>query len=97
MEKVSTKWMKYAACRDMDPDLFFSDGEGHKGVSNAKTKAAREVCMGCSVRVSCLNYALEMNEYTGMWGGLTPRERRKVKYPKTSSPQYLRPQQTEVL
>jgi WhiB family transcriptional regulator, redox-sensing transcriptional regulator len=64
-------WHEYAACRGVDPELFFP-GQGR---SAAK---AREVCARCSVREECLEYALKDEDafYYGIWGGTTPRERR---------------------
>ena len=34
---------------------------------------------GRSVRQDCLEYALENDERFGIWGGLSERERRKLK------------------
>lgn len=63
-----TSWMEHAACRGMDPELFFSErGED--------TRSAREVCFSCPVRSSCLDYALTTKEGYGVWGGLSVRGR----------------------
>lgn len=67
-------WMREAACRAVDPDLFFPE----RGDA-ASLRAARAVCAGCSVREECLSYALERNERLGVWGGLSTQERRRVK------------------
>jgi WhiB family redox-sensing transcriptional regulator len=45
----------------------------------APTSDAREVCRGCLVRAECLNYALATNEQHGIWGGLSGRERRRLR------------------
>jgi len=39
---------------------------------------AREVCMACPARTPCLEHALAVREDDGMWGGLTPPERRRI-------------------
>ncbi|MDX6335165.1 MAG: WhiB family transcriptional regulator, redox-sensing transcriptional regulator, partial [Streptosporangiaceae bacterium] len=43
------------------------------------TREAKKVCRGCEVRVECLEYALEHDERFGIWGGLSERERRRMK------------------
>ena len=65
-------WRQSAACRDTDPDLFFPE-------RGASTKEAKAVCRGCEVRAECLEYALSHGEKFGIWGGLSERERRRVR------------------
>lgn len=65
-------WQRSALCAQTDPDSFFPD----KGGSTAEVK---RVCLACDVRVQCLDYALEHDERYGVWGGLSERERRRVK------------------
>jgi WhiB family redox-sensing transcriptional regulator len=64
-------WMDDALCAQTDPDLFFPDLGG-------SAKAAKAVCAGCDVAAECLAYALEHGEREGIWGGLSPLERRKL-------------------
>ena len=40
---------------------------------------AKRICQGCEVRAECLEYALANDERFGLWGGLSERERRKLK------------------
>ena len=40
--------------------------------------AAKSVCQRCLVRHDCLRYALDNDPLFGVWGGLTPSERRKL-------------------
>lgn len=40
---------------------------------------AKRICLGCEVRNECLEYALQKDERFGIWGGLSERERRKLK------------------
>jgi hypothetical protein len=65
-------WMADAACRGIDPDLFFPE----KGESAFRAKA---VCGRCRVRQACLAYALANNERFGVWGGLSERQRRRLR------------------
>jgi WhiB family redox-sensing transcriptional regulator len=66
------EWLTAAACRGMDPELFFPDrGE--------PTEPAKAVCAGCRVRGECLDYALANVERFGVWGGTSERERRTIR------------------
>lgn len=65
-------WQDYANCRGADADLFFPE----RGASTRKAKA---ICAECDVRAECLDYAIEIGEKFGIWGGMSERERRKVR------------------
>ncbi len=43
------------------------------------TREAKKICTGCEVRAECLAYALAHDERFGIWGGLSERERRRLK------------------
>jgi hypothetical protein len=65
-------WQHMALCAETDPDAFFPDlGES--------TKAARQICGDCPVRLRCLEHAITNNEQHGIWGGLAPRERQQIR------------------
>ena len=65
-------WQDFANCLGVDPDLFFPE-------RGASTREAKEVCRGCVVREDCLEYALGNGEKFGIWGGLSERERRRIR------------------
>ena len=65
-------WQDQANCLGVDPDLFFPE-------RGASTREAQEVCKGCVVRGDCLEYALANGEKFGIWGGLSERERRRLR------------------
>jgi WhiB family redox-sensing transcriptional regulator len=65
-------WQRQANCMGVDPDLFFPE-------RGASTREAKEVCRGCVVREECLEYALTNGEKFGIWGGLSERERRRIR------------------
>ena len=65
-------WQDQANCLGVDPDLFFPE-------RGASTREAKEVCRGCEVRQQCLEYALANGEKFGIWGGLSERERRRLR------------------
>ena len=66
------RWQEKANCLGVDPDLFFPE-------RGASTREAKAVCRGCEVRGDCLEYALAHGEKFGIWGGLSERERRRVR------------------
>lgn len=67
-------WQDYAACRDVDPDLFFPLGT--VGASLPQIEQAKRVCRMCPVSGPCLRWALDHGD-DGVWGGTTEEERRK--------------------
>jgi WhiB family redox-sensing transcriptional regulator len=69
---LDLSWMDEANCLGCDPELFFPE----RGASCVEAKA---VCFGCAVRVECLEFALAVGEKHGIWGGLSERERRRVR------------------
>jgi WhiB family redox-sensing transcriptional regulator len=66
-------WSDLAACRDVDPELFFPITS--KGPGAFEIARARSVCRGCSVRPECLDWALDREILHGVWGGLSEDER----------------------
>lgn len=83
-------WREEAACKDADPDLFFAESRG------ASYEAARKLCGECAVQTECLQYALDINERYGFWGGTTERERRYVKGLEVSAEEYIKGKQNGV-
>ena len=65
-------WQERALCAQTDPEAFFPEKGG-------STREAKKVCSSCDVRAECLDYALANDERFGIWGGLSERERRKLK------------------
>jgi WhiB family redox-sensing transcriptional regulator len=72
VEEPAESWQMFANCLGVDPDLFFPE-------RGASTKEAKQVCQGCVVREDCLEYALANGEKFGIWGGLSERERRRIR------------------
>jgi WhiB family redox-sensing transcriptional regulator len=70
-------WRDHAACRDLDPDLFFPAGATGPAVD--QIEAAKAFCASCPVREACLQFALETNQDAGIWGGADEEERRKLR------------------
>jgi WhiB family redox-sensing transcriptional regulator len=66
------EWQEHALCSQTDPEAFFPEKGG-------STREAKRICSRCEVRAECLEYALGQDERFGIWGGLSERERRKLK------------------
>lgn len=69
---VGGEWRERAACRGMDPELFFP-------VRGQDTRVAKAVCGSCEVRGECGEYARVAGEPHGIWGGVGARSRRAPK------------------
>jgi WhiB family redox-sensing transcriptional regulator len=65
-------WQDLANCRGADPDLFFPE-------RGASTRTAKGICRECSVMNECLEFAIVSSEKFGIWGGMSERERRKIR------------------
>lgn len=73
--RASEGWRDQALCVSsrLDPDLWFPE-KGRTEVA----RAAKRVCQHCPVLDECRTWALahpQLAEH-GVWGGLTPKERR---------------------
>ncbi|WP_182346211.1 WhiB family transcriptional regulator [Tomitella gaofuii] len=69
---LDEQWQDQALCAQTDPEAFFPEKGG-------STREAKRICQSCEVRAECLEYALEHDERFGIWGGLSERERRRLK------------------
>jgi WhiB family transcriptional regulator, redox-sensing transcriptional regulator len=61
-----------ALCAETDPEAFFPEKGG-------SFREAKRICTGCEVRAECLEYALANDERFGVWGGLSERERHRIR------------------
>lgn len=71
-EVEELNWQERALCAETDPESFFPEKGG-------STRDAKKICESCDVRAQCLEFALEHDERFGIWGGLSERERRKLR------------------
>lgn len=81
---IAGSWGDYAECLSAkrDPDLFFPERGGSIG-------DAKKVCRKCLVSSDCLEFALQNDEKFGIWGGMTERERRRLRRQRTYGHQLL--------
>jgi WhiB family redox-sensing transcriptional regulator len=74
---AADEWRSLASCQDTDPDLFFpvgTTGPAIEQIANAKA-----VCEACAAKEPCLEFALSTNQDSGVWGGTSEEERRKLR------------------
>ena len=76
-EDSALAWQADALCAQTDPEAFFPEKGG-------STRDAKKICTACEVKSQCLEYALENDERFGIWGGLSERERRKLRRGRTA-------------
>jgi WhiB family redox-sensing transcriptional regulator len=72
LEVDAQSWQEQALCAETDPEAFFPEKGG-------STREAKKICTGCEVKAECLEYALANDERFGIWGGLSERERRRLR------------------
>jgi len=65
-------WQADSLCAQTDPEAFFPEKGG-------STREAQKICGQCEVSAQCLEYALQNDERFGIWGGLSERERRRLR------------------
>ena len=69
---VELSWQERALCAQTDPEAFFPEKGG-------STREAKKICAQCDVKAQCLEFALNIDARFGIWGGLSERERRRLK------------------
>lgn len=62
-------WTVDALCPQVDVEAFFPEQGGN-------TRSAKAICHRCPVERECLAYAVKNREPFGIWGGMSPRQRR---------------------
>ena len=70
--ELDEDWQARGLCAQVDPEAFFPDKGG-------STREAKKICTGCEVKAECLHYAIKNDERFGIWGGLSERERRRLR------------------
>lgn len=61
------------ACRPDDNQLFYGDQEG------SDSRKATALCRRCPHQLDCLLWALKTNQQYGVWGGMTPNGRTRLR------------------
>lgn len=66
-------WTARAACRGYDTELWFLEDRA------GSYREARTICAGCEVKGECLQWAIDTKTDYGLFGGLTPLERKRMR------------------
>ena len=68
-------WQEDGKCKEADTEMFFLDAGERGKQKNQKQREAQKICRGCPVIEQCLSHALNVPEFYGVWGGMTPEQR----------------------
>jgi WhiB family transcriptional regulator, redox-sensing transcriptional regulator len=73
LRSTDLDWAIQAACSDANPELFFPTGDSV--IAELQAATALQICAICPVRPQCLQWALDHDQISGVWGGTTEAER----------------------
>jgi WhiB family redox-sensing transcriptional regulator len=77
-QRVAEAWQEKAACKGPQSAVFFPPSYvERKDQKEAREQRAKAICASCPVRQPCLDYALDIREPHGIWGGLNELERKQ--------------------
>lgn len=65
-------WQEQALCAETGAEFFFPE-------PGSSVREAKLICGRCDMRPACLEYALANDERFGVWGGLSERERLRLR------------------
>ena len=77
MNETGHHWLRDAACRACDPEMFFPSGGPHQVAE--QVERAQQVCDGCPVQTDCLEWAVTTGADNGIWGGHTEEDRQALR------------------
>lgn len=89
LDPDGTTWRDSALCAQVDNDLFYPEKGG-------STRPAKSLCERCEVRQQCLDFAVANDERHGIWGGLSERERRRLRAAKKAPTSPPEPQRRDL-
>ncbi|WP_327352000.1 WhiB family transcriptional regulator [Streptomyces sp. NBC_01304] len=69
---ATPSWQEQALCAQTGPEFFFPEPGG-------SVNEAKQLCLACEGRTACLEYALANDERFGVWGGLSEKERLRLR------------------
>jgi WhiB family redox-sensing transcriptional regulator len=79
LDRVAEAWQRQAACRGPESVLFYPPATPEpRPERDSRERRAKAICATCPVRTPCLDFALEIREPHGIWGGLNESERRAL-------------------
>jgi WhiB family redox-sensing transcriptional regulator len=77
MKAAENDWRRNAACTSPNTELSFPVGSA--GPALAQLEQARQICRSCPVRLSCLEWAIDVGADDRMWGGVSEQERQSLR------------------
>ncbi len=76
---VDEAWQRKARCRGPGRALFYPPAAPEsRPQREGRERQAKAICARCPVRDPCRDFALEIREQHGIWGGLTESERQAL-------------------
>lgn len=79
MKRIGELWQHRAACKGPQSAVFFPPSHAErKDEREERETRAKAICRVCPVQSACLDYALDIREPHGIWGGLNEMERKQV-------------------
>lgn len=67
----SDDWRLEARCIGIDPEVFYPE-------QGDQAWEVKRLCQGCPVRIKCLEWAIEVGDEWGIWGGVGPKDRIRI-------------------
>lgn len=80
MPKYSEVDWEQAACKGVETETFYWVEESRNKEAYEYIDAVRSICSRCPIWSTCLEYALQHEQY-GVWGGMTSLERKSFVQP----------------
>lgn len=76
---IKANWQREGACRNVpiSSGLFYAC-ENNENKPRLRLEEAKKICATCPVLKECAEHALQ-HEHYGVWGGMSERERRRVR------------------
>ena len=84
-QRVDELWQQRAACKGPQAVIFFPPSHfERKEEKEVRERRAKAICATCPVKGPCLEYAIQIREPHGIWGGLNELERKQLMAPRVS-------------
>ena len=78
-QRIDEAWQIKAACRGPQSAVFYPPNQFERKDEKLEREVrAKAICATCSVKKDCLEYAINIREQHGIWGGLNEVERKQL-------------------
>ena len=73
------EWQEQGNCSKIDdPEIFFLEHAERGKEKRKREQQALKICRSCPVIEKCLEHALTVPEFFGVWGGMTADQRNAI-------------------